>query len=79
MNQGSGLTPAWPELRAFLRKGGREVRKRSDVHASSLLGVYSVPATQATLGSRPQVGLQPGEKERSKTGLLVRGKVGDKW
>lgn len=68
MNQGLALTPAWPELRKG--KGGR---KRSDVHAS-----FPAVSTQCQPPNQPcrpalKGFTNPGEKERSKTGLLVSG------
>ena len=73
MNQGSALTPAWPELRAFLRKGREGWRKISDAHASSpAVSTQCQPPNQPC---RPALKgfTNPGEKERSKTGLLVSG------
>lgn len=71
MNQGSGLTPAWPELRAFLRKGREGRRKRSDVRCTPLLYLLSASHKQPW-GPALKGFTNPGEKE-SKTGLLVRG------
>lgn len=60
---GSGLTPAWPELRAFLRNGRRR-RKRSDVHASSLLYLLSASHPSNPGDLLPKGFTNPGEGEK---------------
>ena len=73
MNQGLGLTPAWPELRAFLRKGREGWRKRSDAHASSPAVSTQCQPPKQPWGPALKGFTNPGEKERSQTGLLVSG------